>query len=172
MPAQPSMRLLRPGMAQRSAGSTENALAAGGDKPQRNGTLRLASAEPAGTARQEKAAPGADAQQRARRAALWSAVALWARVSAVVILGAAMTQWPYSTRCGWALSAYLGAVVTVMVAGGWAAFVSWKARTAPAHVLSLMLVFWGFVLAAEQSLPRIGYAAEQASWSCVREPGI
>jgi hypothetical protein len=37
------------------------------------------------------------------------------------------------------------------------------------HVLSLILVFWGIVLAAEQVLPRIGYAAERATWRCPAE---
>lgn len=97
---------------------------------------------------------------------MWSRVALWARVSLGLVLGAAITQWPYRSACGWALSAYLGAVLAVALAGGWTAFASWKARSAPAHVLSLIVVFWGFVLAAEQSLPRVGYAAEQATWSC------
>jgi len=103
---------------------------------------------------------------RADRAELWARVALWARVSLGLALGVAMTQWPYRTGCGWALGWYLGAVVAVTLAGGWTALVSWKARSATAHILSLMVVFWGFVLAAEQSLPRVGYAAEQASWSC------
>jgi hypothetical protein len=104
--------------------------------------------------------------ERAERAEMWANVALWARVSLCVVLGAAMTQWPYSTGCGWALGGYLGAVLAVTLAGGWTALVSWKARNAPAHVIALIIVYWGFVLAAEQSLPRVGYAAEQASWSC------
>jgi hypothetical protein len=39
-------------------------------------------------------------------------------------------------------------------------------RSGVPHVLSLMLVFWGIVLTAEQLLPRIGYAAESATWRC------
>lgn len=100
------------------------------------------------------------------RTELWARVALWARVVLGVALGVAMTQWPYDTGCGWALSGYLAAVAVIMVAGGWIAFTAWRAHSGPAHILALILVFWGIVLAAEQSLPRTGYAAEQASWSC------
>jgi hypothetical protein len=34
---------------------------------------------------------------------------------------------------------------------------------------SLILGFWGVVLAAEQVLPRIGYAEEEATWMCSAE---
>jgi len=37
----------------------------------------------------------------------------------------------------------------------------------PAHVVSLGLIVWGLVLAAQQVLPRIGYAAASASWRCL-----
>lgn len=116
--------------------------------------------------RHSGSSPAPTAAERAERAEMWGRVALWARVSLCLVVGAAMTQWPYRTGCGWALGGYLGAVLAVTLAGGWSALVSWKARSGPAHVISLIVVFWGFVLAAEQSLPRVGYAAEQASWSC------
>ena len=97
-------------------------------------------------------------------------VALWARVLLGIAFGGLMTQWPYPYGCGQALFVYLGAVATVMLAGAWIAFASWKLRNAAAHILSLILFFWGIVLAAEQVLPRIGYAAERASWRCPSEP--
>ena len=34
------------------------------------------------------------------------------------------------------------------------------------NVISVVVFFWGVVLAAEQILPRIGYAALPAIWSC------
>ena len=34
------------------------------------------------------------------------------------------------------------------------------------HLLSLVLFYWGLVLAAEQVLPRIGYADDPAAWLC------
>jgi hypothetical protein len=91
---------------------------------------------------------------------------LWARVALGTILGALITQWPYQHSCGLELAGYLGAVATVMLAGIWIAVVSWKRRSGAAHAVAFLLLLWGFALAAERVLPRIGYAAEQASWTC------
>jgi len=93
-------------------------------------------------------------------------VALWASVLLGGALAGAMTQWPYPHACDLPLLGYLGAVAVVLLAGGWIACTSWRLRSGAAHVLALVLVFWGLVLAAEQALPRIGYAAERASWRC------
>lgn len=97
-------------------------------------------------------------------------VALWARALLVFALAAAMTQWPYAHACGVPLYAYLGAVGAVLLAGAWITVESWNLRSAPAHVLGLIIVFWGLVLAAEQALPRMGYAADPASWTCPAGP--
>ena len=40
-------------------------------------------------------------------------------------------------------------------------------QNAIAHLVSLIALFWGIVLAAEQILPRVGYAASEAVWRCV-----
>jgi hypothetical protein len=93
-------------------------------------------------------------------------VALWARVLLGIVFGAAITQWPYPHGCGLPLLGYLGAVAMVMVAGAWIAVASWRLRSEAAHILALLIVLWGIVLAAERTLPRIGYAAERASWRC------
>jgi hypothetical protein len=96
-------------------------------------------------------------------------VALWARVLLGLALGGSMTQWPYPNGCGLPLLGYLGGILTVLLTGGWIAFASWKLRSGVTHILALILFFWGIVLAAEQLLPRIGYAADQASWRCLQE---
>jgi hypothetical protein len=83
-----------------------------------------------------------------------------------VAVGAAVSQWPYARECGWMLYLYLGVIAAVLVAGGWGTVWAWRVRVAGAHVLSLMVVFWGIVLAAEVILPRVGYAAERAAWQC------
>lgn len=83
-----------------------------------------------------------------------------------MMLGALITQWPYPRACGLPLAGYLGAVGAVLVAGVWIAAVSWKLRSAAAHVLAFLLLLWGIGLAAERVLPRVGYAAERAGWSC------
>ncbi|MDH5234148.1 MAG: hypothetical protein OEW77_04250 [Gemmatimonadota bacterium] len=93
-------------------------------------------------------------------------VAVWARVLLAAALALAVTSWPYARACGWRLDLYLAVVATVMIAGGWAAVITWRARNAPAHLLALLVVFWGIVLSAEQILPRIEYAASHASWRC------
>jgi hypothetical protein len=91
---------------------------------------------------------------------------LWARVALGAMLGALMTQWPYPHDCGAPLAGYLAAVGMVVVAGSWAAAVSWRQRGAGAHVIALLLILWGIALAAERVLPRTGYAAERAGWVC------
>lgn len=103
---------------------------------------------------------GADTPTRADLAALWG------RVLLAVGLGALMTQWPYSHTCDLPLLGYLCAVAMVLLAGGWIACESWRLRNGPAHIVSLILIFWGIVLAGEQLLPRIGYAADQGRWRC------
>jgi len=91
---------------------------------------------------------------------------VWARLAAAGLFGVAVTQWPYPTGCGWWLVLYFGVVGCVLVAAGWAAATAWRHRLAIAHVFALVVAFWGIVLAAEQILPRIGYAAETMTWRC------
>jgi len=93
-------------------------------------------------------------------------VALWAELLLAIALGGAITQWPYSHRCDLPLLGYFGAVALIMVAGGWIELSSWRLRTGLPHVLALTLLAWGLVLAAGQVLPRVGYAAEKATWRC------
>lgn len=140
---------------------------------ERNGTPRdgaVRNSRPAPVLATYPKAPGVAAVPAG--AAPEGAVALWARVALGLALGGVMTQWPYAHGCGWQLAGYLGAVAMVMLAGGWIAFASWRHRSGPAHILALLLLYWGLVLAAEQLLPRVGYAADQASWGCslVRRP--
>jgi hypothetical protein len=54
----------------------------------------------------------------------------------------------------------------LLLVAAWAAIAAWKLRVPAAHVLGLAVGFWGIVLAAEQVLPRVGYAAEVATWRC------
>lgn len=93
-------------------------------------------------------------------------VGVWFRTVAAAGLGAAVLYWPYAHDCGWLLHTYLGVIGAVLISGCWASWSAWRARVAGAHVLALIVVFWGTVLAAEQLLPRIGYAAVEAVWRC------
>lgn len=90
----------------------------------------------------------------------------WLIVLSAVGLGAALTQWPYPAPCDWRLGLYLGAVAAQMVTSGWGALAAWRHHHALAHVVALVSLFWGVVLAAEQVLPRVGYAAVEAAWRC------
>jgi hypothetical protein len=93
-------------------------------------------------------------------------IALWSRVVLGIALGGMMTQWPYAHGCGLPLAEYLGAITMVMVAGAWIAVASWSLRSAPSHILALLLLLWGIALAAGEVLPRIGYAAARLNWHC------
>ena len=92
---------------------------------------------------------------------------LWGRVALSTALGVMMTAWPYFRECGLPLFGYLFAVAAVVVAGGWIAVTAWKLRNGIAHILALVLLFWGLVLTADELLPRSGYAAAEAHWQCV-----
>jgi len=97
-------------------------------------------------------------------------IGLWGRVALGLALGTMMTGWPYFRECGLPLYGYLWAVAAVVVAGGWIAVTSWKLRNGVAHILALVLLFWGLALTLDVLLPRTGYAAASATWQC-GEPG-
>ena len=92
------------------------------------------------------------------------------RLLLATALGVAMVFWPYETRCGPGLAGYLAATIAVVAGGVWSAVWSWRHRTGRAHLLSLLLILWGGLLAAQEILPRIGYAkpdmSRPAGWVC------
>ncbi len=95
---------------------------------------------------------------------------VFARLTLSVVLGVAIVVWPYESRCGFGLFAYLAAVTVVAVSGGWSAVWTWRHRAARAHVLSLLILLWGLVLGSMEVLPRVGYAKPDlrhpAGWMC------
>ncbi|MDE3150714.1 MAG: hypothetical protein KGL93_00550 [Gemmatimonadota bacterium] len=95
---------------------------------------------------------------------------VFARLTLSVVLGVAIVVWPYESRCGAGLAAYLAAVTVVVVSGVWSAIWTWRHRAARAHVLSLLLVLWGLVLGSMEVLPRVGYAKADlrhpTAWVC------
>jgi len=95
-----------------------------------------------------------------------SGAAVWSCVGLGVLLGAALTQWPYARACGSWLALYMVAVGIVIVAGIWAARLSWKSRFGFAHVLAVCTIIWGLALTAQEVLPRVGYAKERLAWRC------
>jgi hypothetical protein len=99
-----------------------------------------------------------------------STFGVMARLGLACVLGVAIVFWPYGARCGLGLAGYLGAVTTLIVAGVWSSIWTWKHHAARAHMVSLLLLTWGIVLAASDVLPRIGYAKptanHPANWTC------
>jgi hypothetical protein len=99
-----------------------------------------------------------------------STFGVFARLVLSVLLAIGIIFWPYASRCGIGLAAYLGAVTVVIASGVWSAVWTFRHRTGRAHTLSLLLILWGLVLAATEVLPRLGYAVptaqHPASWSC------
>lgn len=97
-------------------------------------------------------------------------IGVWIRVILGLSLGIMMSRWPYATTCGFPLFGYFSAVLTVMLAGLWAATAAWRFRSGLAHTVALVLLLYGITLAMAEVLPRTGYALEQATWLC-EEPG-
>lgn len=109
---------------------------------------------------------GSSLQPTGRLAALTT----WFRALLGLLLAVGITQWPYPTACGVNLAVYLGAILTVIVAGFWSGISSWRRRLGLAHILSLLVLLWGGLLAAREVLPRVGYARHVRSWSCDTTP--
>jgi hypothetical protein len=125
-------------------------------------------ASPASAAR--PTASSAAASKLPEPSRLAQRISVWLRLVLAAGLAGAITQWPYAYECGRPLYSYLGAIAMVLVAGAWASVWAWRLRAAAAHVLALIVVFWGITLAAEQLLPRIGYAAVTQEWRCRVSP--
>ena len=93
-------------------------------------------------------------------------LSMWMRVGLGLTLGVTMGWWPYPRACGVPLFSYLAAVSTVVVAGLWAGSATWRMRSALAHTIAMVLVFYGLLMAGSELLPRTGYAVERATWTC------
>ena len=117
----------------------------------------------------KSAPPAAHAEVATERAQTrtWGA---FLRLALATALGVGILFWPYPKTCGLNLAGYLVAAGAVTLGGLWSSVWTWRHRTARAHVLSLLLVLWGLVLAAIEVLPHAGYARPDASrpagWSC------
>ena len=84
----------------------------------------------------------------------------------VVVLAAALTQWPYPRSCGMPLYGYLAVVLLVSALAVRATVISWTDHRAVAHWFAIAMLLGGIVFAAEAVLPRVGYAKNAASFSC------
>ena len=98
-----------------------------------------------------------------------STLGVMARLVLATALGVGMLFWPYDAKCGFGLAGYLAATGVVVAAGAWSSVWTWRHRSSRGHVLSLLLILWGGVLAAIEILPRSGYAKPDPArpgWSC------
>ena len=99
---------------------------------------------------------------------------VYARLTLSVALGVGMVVWPYPSRCGAGLAAYLAAVAVVIGSGVWSSVWTWRHRASRAHALSLLLILWGLILGSMEVLPRVGYAKPDlrhpTNWSCPASP--
>ena len=91
-----------------------------------------------------------------------STLVLWGRVVLVGALALAIGFWPYAHTCGFPLWGYMGACAMIVVGGLWSSMCTWHARTAIAHVLSLVFVAAGIWTFALEIAPRVGYAHTNA----------
>src|SRR2546423_1443109 len=86
--------------------------------------------------------PNASRQPTSASPPATKAWAVYARLTISVALGVGMVLWPYPSRCGPGLAAYLAAVVVVVASGIWSAVWTWRHRASHAHALSLLLILW------------------------------
>jgi len=125
------------------------------------GPVAAPAAFPAGKA----AAPAAVGVTPA--AGAWST---WLKVSIAVAAAVGLMFWPWSPRCGMPLVGFTAATGAVALLGLWSAVGTWRHRLGLAHAASLLVVVWGLVLGARETLPRIGYAVpttdRAAGWTC------
>jgi len=91
----------------------------------------------------------------------------WPWVGLALILGTALPFWPYAHACGLPLSGYLAAVGVLFVVAVRALMGTWSARQGFAHAVALGLVLFALALAAQEILPRVGYALRTATWTCL-----
>ena len=96
-------------------------------------------------------------------------VRMW--VGLGVALAVAMPFWPYPKTNAWWVVFYMFAVAMVVVTGVWSARLTWATRLGIAHIVALTIVLWGITLAAEETLPLMGYANIDAASICAAPPG-
>jgi len=114
-------------------------------------------------------ASGAQPFSRVRSRPPLRPAGVWGRVMLGMLLGVALTQWPYPHACEKPLILYMVAVTTVLVAGLWGARAAWRSRMGFAHLIALGTILWGITLTAQEVLPRVGYAKTRMSWRCVEK---
>ena len=88
--------------------------------------------------------------------AQWEVLTARLFVALAVVQSIAMPYWPYRIDSSWSLGFYLTAVVILIVTGIWGAKLTWDARLARSHSISIVTIIWGLVLVAGVVLPKMG----------------
>jgi hypothetical protein len=60
-------------------------------------------------------------------------------------------------------------VTTLIAAGVWSSFSTWRRRLGFAHLIAQVLIIWGILLATREVLPRVG-ARAPGVWLCPDVP--
>jgi hypothetical protein len=131
----------------------------------RQGAASAGGTTPAPVATPRGSVPAGAAPVRRRSVAL-----TWFWVGLAVALAAALVLWPYQKACGLQLFFFLGAAGVTLIVGGLGAINSWAHRRGFAHVLSLLVILWAGIAAARETLPRVGYAKAERTWTCAAAP--
>jgi hypothetical protein len=112
----------------------------------------------------------ASPKKRPRLRPAQSAAGPWmirAYVGLGVLLSYAITLWPYGNSCGVGLFFYSAVVALVLATGICCMMLTWNNRLGWAHLIALGILLWGTALVAHVVAPRVGYAAQSATWRCV-----
>ena len=91
---------------------------------------------------------------------------VWGRLVVVALLGGAILWWPYTRNCGIGLTLYLAATMMIIVGGVWVVACTLIMRMARTHIVAMLVALWGIGLITAEILPRVGYAANHATWLC------
>jgi hypothetical protein len=131
----------------------------------RQGAAPAGGTTPAPVATPRGSVPAGVAPVRRRSVAL-----TWFWVGLAVALAVALVLWPYQKACGLQLFFFLGAAGVTLIVGGLGAINSWAHRRGFAHILSLLVILWAGIAAARETLPRVGYAKAERTWTCAATP--
>ena len=88
--------------------------------------------------------------------AQWEGLTARMFVALAVAQSLAMPFWPYRTNSSWSLGFYLSAVALLIVTGIWGSKLTWDARLARSHSISILTIIWGLALIAGVLLPKMG----------------
>ena len=115
---------------------------------------------------QQRAQRAAEQREQQRKTDRANAIGVFARLSLVGLLGAAINFWPYPRDCGAGLFAYLAAEGLIVTGGIWVAICTWRFRLPRMHLVASLVILAGLGLLEIEVLPRLGYTRATGVWWC------